>query len=87
MHESGLMRGVVRDLEALAKTHDCERIVSVTLEIRDTGDYPGEHFVEHLQAVAADTVVEQARIEVEMICDPEHTGGPRVVIKRIEVPA
>ncbi len=87
MHESGLMRGVVAELEALARMHDSTRIVSVTLQIRDTGDYSGAHFAEHLRAVSAGTVIEDAAINVDMVCDPGHSNGPEITIKTIEVPA
>ena len=87
MHESGLMRGVISDLEALARTHDSKRIVGVVLQIRDRGDFPGEHFVEHLQALAVGTVIEGAHIKVEMLRDPDHLGSPAITIQRIEVPS
>ena len=87
MHETALMRGVVSDLERLARANDSRRIVAVTLQIHDSGKYPGEHFIEHLHAVAAGTVVEGATIDVEMVANPEHVGAPQIMIKRIEVPA
>lgn len=87
MHESGLMRGVVSELEKLARAHDSTRIVGVALQIRDTGQYPGEHFAEHLRAVAAGTVIEHAKIDIEMLVNPEHIGPPQITIKQIEVPA
>ena len=87
MHESGLMRGVLSDLEQLARANNSTRIVGVALQIRDSGTYPGEHFIEHLHAVAAGTVIEGAHIEVEMVADPQHVGRPEITIKNIEVPA
>ena len=87
MHESGLMRGVVRDLERLAQANNSSRIVAVALQIRDSGKYPGEHFVEHLHAVAAGTVIEGAQIAVDLVEDPQHLGQPQITIKHIEVPA
>lgn len=87
MHESGLMRGLIRQLEELAESHACERLTGVKLSIRESGGYSPQHFVEHFQAAAAGSRAQGAAVDIEVVTDPLHLGPPQITIVSIDVPA
>ena len=87
MHESGLMRGLIRQLEALAETHACDSLAGVKLSIRESGGYSPEHFAEHFRAAALGTRAESAAVDIEVVTDEYHPGPPQITIVSIEVPA
>lgn len=86
MHESGLMRGLIRQLDALAETHACERLAGVKLSIRDSGGYSPEHFAEHFRAAAQGSRAEHAAVDIELVTDQLQVGAPQITIVSIEVP-
>ena len=87
MHEAGLMRGLIRQLETLARQNHSERIVGVKLRVRDSGAYAATHFEEHFVAASLGTVAEGASVDVQLVADERHLGDPQITIVSIEVPA
>ncbi len=87
MHEAGLIRSMLKQLEALAQQHHSEQIVGLKLQIRDTGNYSADHFRDHLLALSVGTVLEHAQIDINLVADEMHVGAPEITILSIEVPA
>ena len=87
MHESGLMRGVVRQLNELAQSHGCKSITAVKLSIRDNEGSSADHFAEHFRAASAGSCAQDAQLDIEVFTDDMHVGRPQITIVSIEVPA
>jgi hydrogenase nickel incorporation protein HypA/HybF len=86
MHESGLMRGLIKQLDALARTHGSNQIAGVKLSIRESGGYSAEHFEDHFNAASVGSSAEGAAVDIEVVTDELHLGSPQITIVSIEVP-
>ena len=86
MHESGLMRGLVKQLDELARAHGCDSIVGVKLAIRESGGYSAEHFKEHFYAASGGSSAQHAVLDIEVTTDDTYVGAPQITIVCIEVP-
>ena len=86
MHESGLMRGLIKQLDELAQSHGSDRIVGVKLNIRESGGYSAEHFRDHFHAASTGSSAEDAAVDIEVVADELHLGSPQITIVSIEVP-
>jgi Zn finger protein HypA/HybF involved in hydrogenase expression len=86
MHEAGLMRGLIKQLDELARVHGCDRIAAVKLSIRESGGYSAEHFKEHFCAVSGGSCAQDAALDIDVTTDELHIGAPQITIVSIEVP-
>lgn len=85
MHEHALMADLMRQILATARDAGARRVTAVSVWLGALSHMPPEHFAEHFEDAARDTIAAGAAIKAETsddIHDPRATG---VVLKDVEV--
>ena len=87
MHEAGLMRDLMRRIEAAAGAEGAGRVVGVSVRLGALSHFTPAHFAEHFAQAAAGSRAEGARLEIET-CDDIHAPGAQgVLLRSLEVEA
>ena len=88
MHETGLVRNLVHQLERAAQEAGAERVSGVAVWLGALSHFSPEHFRQHFDDEARGTVAEGAALEIEMSQDIGHPDAQNVMMRSInlEVP-
>ena len=88
MHETGIVRSLVRRLEQAALEAGSDRVSGVCVRLGALSQMSPAHFREHFCEEAAGTVAERAVLRIEASSDIADPGAQDVVIESItlEVP-
>src|SRR5262249_48359815 len=65
MHEMSLLRGLMRQIEAAARSHGAERVSVVRLKLGPLAHIEPDHLREHFAQAARGTMADSARLEIE----------------------
>jgi hydrogenase nickel incorporation protein HypA/HybF len=85
MHETGLVRDLVHQLEKAAREAGAERVSGVAVWLGALSHFSPEHFREHFETEARGTVAEGAALEVEMSQDIAHPDAQNVMMRSIDL--
>ena len=85
MHESGLIRNLVRKVEDLAGAEGAKKVVSVRVKFGPLSPISPEHFLEHFDRETKGTLAEGARLEAEVTTDLSDPLAQDVVLDSFEV--
>ncbi|MEQ8233692.1 MAG: hydrogenase maturation nickel metallochaperone HypA [Gammaproteobacteria bacterium] len=85
MHEASLMRGLMKQVEAIAAAHGGERVVSIEVWLGALSHMSPAHFEAHFAAVAPGTRAAGARLVIETSDDPAHPHAQDIVLQRVEI--
>jgi len=69
MHEMSLLRGLITQIDVLAREHRAARVTVVRLKLGPLAHIEPEHLREHFVEAARGTVAESARLEIETTDD------------------
>lgn len=69
MHEHSLLRGLMAQIEALARQHGAARVTVVRLKLGPLAHIEPDHLREHFVEAAVGTVVAGARLDIETTDD------------------
>lgn len=64
MHEMSLLRGLMGQIEQLARQHGADRVTAVRLKLGPLAHIEPDHLREHFVDAARGTVAETARLEI-----------------------
>jgi len=65
MHEMSLLRGLMRQIEAAARSHGAERVSVVRLKLGPLAHIEPDHLREHFAQAERGTMADSARLEIE----------------------
>jgi hydrogenase nickel incorporation protein HypA/HybF len=65
MHEMSLLRGLLNQIESIARKHSASRVTVVRLKLGPLAHIEPEHLREHFVQAARGTVAASARLEIE----------------------
>lgn len=85
MHETSLMKNLMRHIEAVGEEQGARRIVGVTVWLGALSHMSAGHFMEHFEVAAAGTIAEGAQVHVEVSDDLGHANAQDVLLQGIEV--
>lgn len=85
MHEASLMRGLMKQVDEVARNENARRVVAVSVWLGALSHMTEEHFGEHFRQAAAGTMAEGARLEVFLSEDATHARAQDVLLESIEV--
>jgi hydrogenase nickel incorporation protein HypA/HybF len=85
MHEAGLMRGLMRQIEEIAAAQSAERVVAVSVWLGALSQMSPEHFEAHFREASQGTLAEGARLAATASDDVAHAHAMDVMLQSIEV--
>jgi hydrogenase nickel incorporation protein HypA/HybF len=85
MHETGLVRDLVHQLECAAQQAGAERVSGVAVWLGALSHFSPEHFREHFETEARGTIAEGAALEIEMSQDLSHPEAQNVMMRSIDL--
>ncbi len=85
MHESGLIAGLLRQIEEEMRAAGAREVVSVQLWAGALSQFTDAHLREHFLHQAQDTPAEAAHLAIECSEDLTHPDAAHLVLKSIEV--
>jgi hydrogenase nickel incorporation protein HypA/HybF len=85
MHETGLVRDLIRRIEAAAAAHGANRVSGVRVWLGALSHLSAEHFREHFAAEARGTPAEGARLTVTESTDPRDPRAQHLVLESLEM--
>jgi hydrogenase nickel incorporation protein HypA/HybF len=65
MHEMSLLRGLLAQIDDLARKHGAKRVTAVRLKLGPLAHIEPDHLREHFVEAARGTVAEAARLDIE----------------------
>ena len=89
MHETGIVRDLVRRVVGAARESGADRVVGVTVWLGALSQFSPEHFREHFDDEARDTLAAKARLSIEASTDFTHPTlepVPYVGLQYIAIP-
>ncbi|HUN46692.1 MAG TPA: hydrogenase maturation nickel metallochaperone HypA [Stellaceae bacterium] len=85
MHETGMVRDLVRRLEQVARERGGGRIAAAQVWLGALSHMSPEHFREHFEEVSRGTVAAGARLAIELSQDPHHPSAQHVVLESVDL--
>ncbi len=85
MHETGIVRDLVRHLEMAALDAGAERVVNITVWLGALSQFSAEHFREHFEVEAKDGIAEGATVTIEQSGDVADPHAQDVMIRSVEL--
>lgn len=85
MHETGIVRDLVRRLMETARTAGAERVSGVTVRLGALSQFSAEHFREHFDEEAAGTLVAGAALTIETSDELLDPHAQHVIIRSVEL--
>jgi len=84
MHETGIVRDVVRRVEAAAREARAFRVSGVTVWLGALSQFSPTHFREHFDEEVRGTLAEHARLSIEISTDLRDPNALSVVLRDLE---
>ncbi len=84
MHESALMVGLLRQVEAVAPAHGARRVVGVTLLVGALVLVTPAHLRDHFRLAAAGTRAAGADLMIQMGPDPRDPLAQEIQLTQVE---
>jgi len=85
MHETALVRDVVRRMVELAQSAGARRVPRAKLWLGALSHLSAEHCREHFAVEARDTVAAGAVLEIEMSDDPDNPHAQEVRLESVDL--
>ena len=85
MHETGLIRDLVRRLEAAAYEAGAARVTGATVWLGALSEMSPEHFLEHFVEEVHGTVAEGATLTLDVSNDIQHSAAQSVMLQSVDL--
>lgn len=85
MHEIALMRGLLRQIEAVSKQNGEARIIQVNIWLGALSQMSADHFRDHYDQMTVGTCGADAEMHIEASDDPTHPDALHVLLQSVEI--
>ena len=85
MHETALVRDVVRQIVEFGQAAGAVRVTRAKIWLGAFSHLSADHFREHFAIAARDTAAEHAALEIEVSGDPHHPQAQHVLLESIDL--
>ena len=85
MHETALMKDLVRQVESVVTAEHGARAVAVEIWLGALSHLSAAHFLEHFTAAALGSVADGAALDITVSDDIAHPRAQDVVLRRVDV--
>jgi hydrogenase nickel incorporation protein HypA/HybF len=87
MHEASLIAGLLRTVEAVVSEQGGGKVVGVAVKLGALSHISPQHFRDHFARGAKGTILEGARLDIEVLTDTADARAQGVVLESVEVEA
>lgn len=84
MHETGIVRNIIRRLEAAAKDAGAVRVSGLDVRLGALSPFSPAHFVEHFDDEARGTIAEGAKLRIHLSDDTADPHAQDVMMESID---
>lgn len=85
MHETGIVRDLVRRVDQAAKRAGALRVTGITVWLGALSQFSAPHFREHFNEDAKGTLAEHAKLTIETSSDATDPNALHVMLRDIEL--
>jgi len=85
MHETGIVRDLVRQLENVARDAGAKAVSGVEVWLGALSQFTPHHFRVHFEDEAKGTIAEGARLDIVTADDPSDANALHVMIRSIDL--
>lgn len=85
MHEMTLLAGMMKQIGTIAKEQNAKRVTTVRVALGALSHITPDHFREHFEHAALNTVADGATLEVEQLTDMNDPNAQEIILKSIDV--
>lgn len=85
MHETGIVRDLVRRVESAAEDAGAIRVVGISVWLGALSQFSPAHFREHFDEEARGTLAAHAKLSIEASDDPGDPNALSVMIRDLEL--
>jgi Zn finger protein HypA/HybF involved in hydrogenase expression len=85
MHESALMRDLLRRIEAVARAERARRVTAATVRLGALNPLSPEHLAGHFAHASAGTIAAGARLTITVSDDMEDADAQAVLLESVEL--
>jgi hydrogenase nickel incorporation protein HypA/HybF len=85
MHETALVRDIVRRIEDLARATSARRVTGAKVWLGALSHLSAEHFREHFTIEARDTLAVGAVLDIEVSEDPDDPDAQHIRLESIDL--
>jgi hydrogenase nickel incorporation protein HypA/HybF len=85
MHETALVRDVIRRIDDLVRSTGARRVVRVKVWLGALSHLSAEHFREHYAIEARDTFAAKAILDIEASIDPGHPQAQQIRLESVDL--
>ena len=85
MHETALVRDVVRRIDQIARAAGARRVVGAKIWLGALSHLSVDHFREHFSIEARDTLAAGAALQIDISADPNDPDAQHVRLASVEL--
>lgn len=85
MHEASLIKGLVKQVEAIVRQEGAKRAVGITVTLGALSHFSPEHFREHFEHESPGTLADGAQLHITLDTDATADRAQGVYIESVEV--
>ena len=85
MHEFSLMADLLNKIKTIAAEENATKIESVSIWMGALSHITPEHFEEHFIEGSSGSIVENAKLIIELSDDTEHPEAQQILLKSLDV--
>jgi hydrogenase nickel incorporation protein HypA/HybF len=85
MHETALVRDIVRRINELARAANARRVTGAKVRLGALSHLSAEHFREHFAVEARDTPAAGAALDIELSEDPDDPHAQHVRLESVDL--
>ena len=85
MHEYSLLADLMRKINNIAAEQQAEKVTVVKVKLGALAHISADHFREHFEHSAKDTVADGADLQIEVLTDTNDPNAQQIILDSVEV--
>jgi hydrogenase nickel incorporation protein HypA/HybF len=85
MHESSLLKGLMRQISDIARQNESEKVITVKVKLGALSNISLDHFREHFVLASKGTCAEGAELEIEQLSDISDPHAQDILLDSVEI--
>ncbi len=85
MHESSLLKNLLRKIKTIAEENNSDKVIGVKVKLGALANISPDHFREHFDQAVVGTLAEGAKLDVEALTDMSDPHAQEIILDSVEV--